>query len=243
MFACVSLAVYAEKGLRAHRSTARRLRSAEHELRTIVDSLPVLIAYWDDQLVNRMSNVAHVSWLGMAPEQMVGRHLDELLDTDLRESIRPYVDAALRGEMQAFENILPDTRGVPRHAYTTFIPDQDQGRVKGFFVMVTDISQRKMAEAALVEEKERFEVILESINDGVITTSRDGRVLYLNPTAAAMTGWSTQEASGQLIEHVMRVESPDGRSAVLSPVREALRQRKAFKNKVESVLVSKDGER
>ena len=243
MSACVALAVFAERSLRAHRQTAERLRQAEHELRTILDGLPVMIAYWDRQLINRMSNVAHLNWLGLDPEYMVGRHIDQILDEELRESIRHHMEAALAGEPQTFESILYDIHGTPRHATTTFIPDHDQGRIKGFFVMVTDISERKAAETELVEEKERFRVILESIKDGVITTDSDGRVLYLNPAAAALTGWSQKEARGRPIETVMCVEEPEGRETGLCPLREALTHRKAFKAKVEHVLVSRDQER
>src|SRR5690606_39307905 len=56
MVACVGLAVLAERGLRAHRRTTHRLAQAERELRTIIDSLPVLVAYWDKDLINRMAN-------------------------------------------------------------------------------------------------------------------------------------------------------------------------------------------
>src|SRR5690606_5249911 len=36
---------------------------------------------------------------------------------------------------------------------------------------------------SLLEEKERFRITLESIQDAVITTDRDGSIVYLNPAA------------------------------------------------------------
>jgi len=242
MCAGVFLAVFAERELRAHRQTAQRLRQAEHELRTIIDSLPVMVAYWDDRFINRMANNAHEHWLGLSPEQMKGRHIDEL-DEPLIQYIRPYLDATLAGELQTFESILPDKMGVPRHAITTFIPDWEGGKVQGFFVMVTDISERKSVETALFEEKERFQVILESIKDGVITTDPQGRILYLNPAAAALTGWQQDEACGKPVEAVMRVEVPDGSEDVACPLQVSLDTRKAFKTKVEHILVSRRGRR
>ena len=47
----------------------------------------------------------------------------------------------------------------------------------------TDISQRKAAEAALAEEKERLRVTLEAIADGVISTDAAGNVTFMNPVA------------------------------------------------------------
>src|SRR5690606_4494283 len=52
MLACVVLAVLAERELRAHRLTSARLYRAENDIRTVVDSLPVMVAYWSDKLTN-----------------------------------------------------------------------------------------------------------------------------------------------------------------------------------------------
>lgn len=243
MCACVFLAIFAERGLRAHRRTSQRLGQAEHELRTIVDSLPVLVAYWDKQLINRMANIAHQRWLGLAPEEMLGRHADELLVGERTLFARPYLEATLAGEAQMFERDLVDTSGSVRHTITNLIPDWEEGEVKGFFLLVTDISERKATEMALFEEKERFKVILESIKDGVITTDSEGRVLYLNPAAEAMTGWSLEEAHQKVMEEVMCVESPPGTEAGPCPLREALDKRGDTRNKVELILHSRGGER
>jgi two-component system cell cycle sensor histidine kinase/response regulator CckA len=45
-------------------------------------------------------------------------------------------------------------------------------------------------------EKERLDVTLRSIGDGVITTDTDGNIVMLNKAAEAMTGWTSDEASG-----------------------------------------------
>lgn len=243
MCACVFLAVFAERGLRAHHRTSHRLWQAEHELRTIVDSLPVLVAYWDNQLINRMSNIAHQHWIGRSPEEIVGRHASELLNDDRWRFLQPYLDAALAGEAQVFEHDLTDANGTLRHTVTNLIPDWEEGEVKGFFVLVSDISERKATEMALFEEKERFRVILESIKDGVITTDSSGRVLYLNPAAETMTGWRLDEARGRPMEEVMRVELPPGDEAGPCLLREALERRRVSKNKVEHILVSRADER
>lgn len=243
MAACVLLAIFAERELRAHRRTSLRLGQAERELRTIVDSLPVLVAYWDHQLINRMSNIAHQQWLGLSPEQMQGRHLDDLIEETHRLRIRPHLDAVLAGEAQRFEDEVADRNGVLRHTITNLIPDLDEGKVKGFFVLATDISRHRADRMALFEEKERFRVILESIKDAVITTDSLGRILYLNPTAEAMTGWSLDDARGLLMEEVMCVEATADGEPDACPLREALEERSTTLNKVERVLVSRDGQR
>lgn len=243
MAACLFLAIMAEHGMRGHRRTAALLSQAERELRTIVDSLPVMVAYWDHGLMNRMANIAHKYWIGLSPEQLLGRHVSEVVDDDDYHFLMPYLETALAGKAQLFERDLNDVNGAQRHAIFNLIPDWDKGRVKGLFVLVTDISLRKAAETALFEEKERFRVILESIKDGVITADRRGDVLYLNPAAEAMTGWRLEDARGLPMEEVMQIEPALEGTTGISPLREALELRRPNKSKVEHVLVNRNGER
>ena len=53
---------------------------------------------------------------------------------------------------------------------------------------------RKAVEDALFLEKERAQVTLNSIGDGVISTDISGNITYLNQVAERMTGWSEAEA-------------------------------------------------
>ncbi len=63
----------------------------------------------------------------------------------------------------------------------------------------------KKAEEALFDEKEKAQVTLESIGDGVITTDALQRVEYLNPVASLLTGWKNREAIGQSLSSVFNI--------------------------------------
>ena len=56
--------------------------------------------------------------------------------------------------------------------------------------------ERKIMEEALFAEKERAQVTLSCIGDGVACTDNSGVLTFLNVVAEEMTGWSTQEAIG-----------------------------------------------
>ena len=243
MSACVGLALVADRGMRAHRRAARRLAQAEKELRTIVDSLPVLVAYWDHQLINRMSNTAHLHWVGLEPEEIRGRHLKDIMGAEAFALVKHEFDAGLAGEPRSFGREMVDAAGNTRHTITTLVPDWEQGMVKGLFVLVTDISELKATEKALFEQKERFRVILESIRDGVITIDPRGKVLYLNPAAESMTGWSSSEARSRDAKEVMCLRAADGSDLAVSPLAEVLKRRGGNRNKVELILESREGVR
>ena len=74
----------------------------------------------------------------------------------------------------------------------------EQQRVIAYEGTIADITERKRVEQAIFEEKERAQVTLQSIGDGVITTDREGRIEYLNPVAEQLSGWSGAEARGAI---------------------------------------------
>ncbi len=87
-----------------------------------------------------------------------------------------------------------------------------------FAARATAELQRQRAEAALRAEKERAQVTLYSIADGVITTNASGIVEYLNPAAQAITGWLAEDAMGQSIEQVVTLVSETSYRAIRNPV-------------------------
>ena len=98
--------------------------------------------------------------------------------------------------------------------------DGAPARVAG---MTIDITDRKRAERALAEQRERFRVTLSSIGDAVIATDARGRVTFTNPVAEDLTGWDQEEAAGKPLEDVFRIVYEETREPVEHPVARVLR--------------------
>jgi len=78
------------------------------------------------------------------------------------------------------------------------------GAAAGTIGTLVDITERKRAQEALRAEKERAEVTLASIGDGVITTDANGRIESINEAAQFMTGHTARQAVGCLLGEVFR---------------------------------------
>ncbi|WP_290873136.1 ATP-binding protein, partial [Aquabacterium sp.] len=124
------------------------LEDSTHMLQHILDGIPGLVGYWDQNQRNRFANRAYGEWFGQPPEAIKGRHLRELLGPSLYERNRGYIEATLRGEAQCFERDLTNVAGETRTTEAHYLPDVIDGEVRGFLVMVFDISQVKRAEQA-----------------------------------------------------------------------------------------------
>lgn len=81
---------------------------------------------------------------------------------------------------------------------------------------------RKRAEDALYEEKERLQVTLHAISDAVISTNASGELLYINPAAETLTGWSLRAAVSRPYSEVFRVSDAGHGIADFDLVAEAI---------------------
>jgi diguanylate cyclase (GGDEF)-like protein/PAS domain S-box-containing protein len=82
---------------------------------------------------------------------------------------------------------------------------------------------RMRAEKTLLEEKERAQVTLHSIGDGVITTDPLGVVEYLNPVAEMLTGWRLDEAKGRPLSNVFLIIDEQTRQRIPDPALHCLK--------------------
>jgi diguanylate cyclase (GGDEF)-like protein/PAS domain S-box-containing protein len=94
---------------------------------------------------------------------------------------------------------------------------------------------------ALFEEKERAQVTLNSIGDGVMSIDIWAHVTYLNTVAETLTGWTRQEAAGRPLAEVFHVIDSVSRQPVQNPMLLAIRQNKTVGLTPNCVLVRRDG--
>jgi len=76
----------------------------------------------------------------------------------------------------------------------------------------------------LRRERNQATATLNAIGDGVVTTDRSGRVVYMNPVAEALTGFTRHEALGQPLTSVMRTFDESGERPAPPPVSACLNE-------------------
>jgi diguanylate cyclase (GGDEF)-like protein/PAS domain S-box-containing protein len=96
------------------------------------------------------------------------------------------------------------------------------GLILGYEGTIVDITARKRAEQAVLAEKERAQVTLQSIGDAVIATDAEGRIEYLNPVAESLTAWSLAEARGQPLGAVLKLVNELTREPIANSLAGAL---------------------
>jgi len=164
-------------------------RNAELLLRTIMDTVPALIAYVDREGRYRLNNRAYEQWFDHARSDMVGRHMRDVLGESAWPVIKPRFETALAGHAVRYEASVPYKSGGVRWIDATYTPHLDAGgEVDGVVSLVNDITDRKKAETALRESEGLFRQLANAMPQIVWMTGPDGLVDYQNDRWYEYTG-------------------------------------------------------
>jgi PAS domain S-box-containing protein len=125
------------------------LRRSEEQLRLLTDSLPALISYVDAQQCFRFNNKSYEMWFGYSRSEAYGKHVKDIIGEAVYKTIRPHVEEALSGKQVTFECSIPYKNTEQREVQYTYVPDIENGQVKGFFALIQDTSERKRHEKIL----------------------------------------------------------------------------------------------
>ena len=74
-----------------------------------------------------------------------------------------------------------------------------------FVAMVRDVTERRRFEQEIAADKESLAVTLRSIEDGVITTDVQGKIIMINNAGENLTGWTSKEAIGRSLKSVYNI--------------------------------------
>jgi diguanylate cyclase (GGDEF)-like protein/PAS domain S-box-containing protein len=115
------------------------------------------------------------------------------------------------------------------------------GTTRGLVRALRYSIERKALEDALFVEKERAQVTLNSIGDGVACTDASGNLTFLNHVAEKLTGWSWHEAAGRPMAEVFRILDTANREIIPNPMERAVRRDQTVHLPANSILVRRDG--
>ena len=90
-------------------------------------------------------------------------------------------------------------------------------------------------------EREWHQISLASIADAVITTDPKGQVIFLNPAACRLTGWSLREAVGCPLKEVFRTVQEASRRTDDLPIAKVVGDGEVVLSDDEVLLVSRNG--
>ena len=227
------------------RQALLELRRSQESLRLVQRAARSVYWEWDPE-TDRLELSGFAEQLfGFALQRSAASGADfaELVHPDDRKRLRrALVDTLKQGHDLALDVRFVTLSGQVRWLAERGVAVRDaSGWTQRIIGVAHDISERKIAEEALFQEKEKADVTLASIADGVLRTDARGMVDYLNPVAQKLTGWTLAEAYGQPARKVYRVVEPQTGKRLADPLSQCLERGRASFFVGDRLLADRDG--
>jgi PAS domain S-box-containing protein len=183
----------------------RRAEESNAHLAAIVASSGDAIISASLEGVIQAWNPAAEAIFGYSAAEAIGRPVWMLMpDGEARDPAR-YFARVRRGEILRFEGTRLRKDGTAFAAWITLAPMRSQsGAVVGFSAIASDVTERRRSEKQI-----RFQAhLLDSVEEAVVATDLDGRVVYWNGFAEKLYGWSPDEALGRNVLELTSASDP-----------------------------------
>ena len=105
-----------------------------------------------------------------------------------------------------FERAIPGPTGAVRYTQASYIPDQAGETVRGFVVLVTDVTSRELAHRQVRQ-------LLDAAPDAIVGVSAEGRIVVSNEQTERLFGYGASELQGLNVEMLMPERFREGHMA------------------------------
>jgi PAS domain S-box-containing protein len=209
-----------------------KLEGVETRIRSIIENILDGMITVDEQGVICSMNPSAEKMFGCINNEMVGHKFTKLVPKSYGAESQPVACAWDDLARQTGSTTLAVGR-TRRHA--TFpveisLSEMLVDKQKLYVAMIRDVTERKRFEMEIAADKESLAVTLRSIEDGVITTDVQGKIIMINKAGENLTGWSSREAIGQPLKAVFNI--------AIDLAAQARAQKSGYRNEAHSILLT-----
>jgi PAS domain S-box-containing protein len=191
------------------------LRTSEGNLRQTVDSIPGLVCTMDAAGEIQQLNQQLLEYFGKTSDELKGwRMTDAVHPDDLPEVVKAFTSSVTTGIPYDVEHRCRRADGIYRwfQVRASAVHDMD-GSIRGWYVLLTDIEERKLADEALKASESNLREILDSIPGLVGTWSPSGEGETLSRQFAEYFGKTFEEIKNWVATDVVH---PDDLQRVIA---------------------------
>jgi diguanylate cyclase (GGDEF)-like protein/PAS domain S-box-containing protein len=183
-----------------HQKAAEALRTSKEEYQSVLSSLREVIFQTDQRGCFSYLNPAWTEITGFAPQESIGQAMDQFVHPWDRDEharkFKPILEnqaLALRHESR----FLCKDYGVKWIEIHVRAVQDRYGKTTGMAGTLDDITDRKLAEQALSESRERYRLLVDTMNDGLGIQDKEGQLIYVNNKLCEIWGANREYLIGR----------------------------------------------
>ena len=174
------------------------LRESEERFRRLVETMRDGLGVQDENGLITYVNERACELSGFSRDELIGRPAVDLIDEPFQKMFAEEFSRRRKGKSSSYEITWRRKDGSKLPAIMASTPVFDsEGKFRGSFGIITDITQRKRAEEALRESEERYRGIVETQAELICRFLPDGTLTFVNDTICRFLGERSEELIGK----------------------------------------------
>ncbi len=172
--------------------------------------------------INNQQQITYVNpkmceLFGYSEAEFIGRPLTDLLDKTNQKILHKNLERRRRGDQTPYELVFTRSDGSQFPSIVSPKPLFDaQGKFKGSFAIITDITTRRQAEAVIQRREQYFRQLTENVSDVIGLLTAEGIISYVNPTVKQLLGYEAHELLGKNFFHYVHPDEIDSLGEIFS---------------------------
>ncbi len=218
------------------KSVEESLRESKEKYQMLVEKLREGVLLEDTEGIISFVNPQTVKMLGYSEDDLIGRHYSFLVPEEELDKVTTEASKRPKGISSTYESslITKENNRVPVIITATSLFSIG-GKFNGVLSVFTDITERKLAEEALRESKEKYQMLIEKMEEAVLLEDAGGKIRFVNPKMTSMLGYIEDELLGQHYTFVVPPEFYDQTDS------ETKKRPLGVSSTYESAVLAKDG--
>jgi PAS domain S-box-containing protein len=170
------------------------LRESEKRFRMLIETMQEGFGMQDEEGVITYVNHRICEMSGYSKEELIGRAAIDFIDESYLNLVQEQRERRREGHAQSYEAQWKgkDGREIPTITSATPILDEE-GRFKGSFAVITEITERKRMEEALRESETRFRELADLLPQSVFELDLKGNFTYCNRCGFETFGYTRED--------------------------------------------------
>ncbi|MHA2203005.1 MAG: PAS domain S-box protein, partial [Candidatus Hodarchaeales archaeon] len=216
----------------------KQLQESAEKYRTILETIGE--GYYEVDISGNFTffNDSICNILGYSRIELTGMNYRQYMDEETAKRVYKTYNLVYRTGEPAriidFGFIRKD--GVKRFSEASVSPTRNfTGEIDGFRGIVRDVTERIEMEKALGEEREKYQMLIEKLEEGLTVEDPDGFITFANPKTLETLGYTEEDLIGKHWSFIV----PE--SDLEASRYETAKRQKGLSSTYESNLIAKDG--